>query len=196
MSLYDSSQIRVTFVWIFSVSFRSLWKMNEHSWQWALRQRMLLPSFSNHPPIPATAPHWKKKERNFFLKTEERRARIQAEWTTSQPISSLHIGSVIRLGYWGRIHRSAADAAAASAPRYVYVYPCGSVVCVCVCVEAGWNEMPGLGYLQGEPLHPIMWGSQQALWDQEEAASIKGRGQADRAWSNGRGEFLFIFFFK
>ena len=88
MSLYDSSQIRVTFVWIFSVSFRSLWKMNEHSWQWALRQRMLLPSFSNHPPIPATAPHWKKKERKFKKKNGGEES-AHPSWVDNQPANQL-----------------------------------------------------------------------------------------------------------
>ena len=134
MSLYDSSQIRVTFVWIFSVSFRSLWKMNEHSWQWALRQRMLLPSFSNHPPIPATAPHWKKKERKF--KKKKRRRGERASKLSGQPASqsapctlALSSGLDIEEG-------STALLLMLLLPRLLvmYMYIRVSPLCVCACV--------------------------------------------------------------
>lgn len=166
----------------------SLWKMNKHSWQWALRQRMLLPSFSHHPPIPATAPHWKRKKWNKNGGEES----AHPSWVDNQAANQL-------LAHW-LCHQAwilrkdpllCCCCLGSSLCICIFVS-----LCVCVCVEAWWNEMPGLGYLQGEPLHPIMWGSQQALWDQEEAASIKGRARRTGRDPTAGGEFFFFFFFK
>lgn len=65
-------------------------------------------------------------------------------------------------------------------------------VCVCVCEEAWWNEMPGLGYLQGEPLHPITWASQQHSGIGEKLHPSSDGPPEDQAWSNGRGDFFFF----
>lgn len=68
-------------------------------------------------------------------------------------------------------------------------------ICVCVCEEAWWNEMPGLGYLQGEPLHPITWASQQHSGIGEKLHPSSDGPPEDQAWSNGRGDFFFKSFF-
>lgn len=65
-------------------------------------------------------------------------------------------------------------------------------ICVCVCEEAWWNEMPGLGYLQGEPLHPITWASQQHSGIGEKLHPSSDGPPEDQAWSNGRGDFFFL----
>lgn len=55
--------------------------------------------------------------------------------------------------------------------------------------------MPGLGYLQGEPLHPITWASQQHSGIGEKLHPSSDGPPEDQAWSNGRGDFFFKSFF-
>lgn len=52
--------------------------------------------------------------------------------------------------------------------------------------------MPGLGYLQGEPLHPITWASQQHSGIGEKLHPSSDGPPEDQAWSNGRGDFFFL----